>query len=175
MKRYLFLVIAALQVQLVNAQSSQKIGHADWEFIFSKMPEVKIVEEELRVLQGQLENQLKLKNQEFEAKYNQFKGLPSDTPEAIRKDKETELAHLQQNIQQFQQDAQSSIQKKQNNLMTPVFSKVAKAIEEVARENGYAYIINPRLLGGDDVLLYTDERYNISNLVLQKLGVKVGG
>jgi outer membrane protein len=48
---------------------------------------------------------------------------------------------------------------------------VGKAIEEVAIENGFAYIINPQMMGGGDVLLYTNEKYNISDLVLKKLGV----
>ena len=55
--------------------------------------------------------------------------------------------------------------------MNPVFIKVGKAIEEVALENGYSYIINPQMIGGGDVLLFTDEKYNISNLVLKKLGI----
>jgi outer membrane protein len=65
------------------------------------------------------------------------------------------------------------MQKKQNDLVNPVFIKVGKAIEEVALENGFAYIINPQMIGGSDVLLFTDEKYNISNLVLAKLGINV--
>jgi outer membrane protein len=40
------------------------------------------------------------------------------------------------------------MQKKQNELVAPVFAKVGKAIEDVAVENGYAYIINPQMVGG---------------------------
>jgi outer membrane protein len=67
------------------------------------------------------------------------------------------------------------MQKKQSDLVNPVFIKVGKAIEEVALENGYAYIINPQMVGGGDVLLFTDEKYNISNLVLKKLGIDLSG
>jgi len=63
------------------------------------------------------------------------------------------------------------MQKKQNDLVNPVFTKVGKAIEEVALENGFSYIINPHMIDGGDVLMFTDERYNISNLVLKKLGI----
>ena len=55
--------------------------------------------------------------------------------------------------------------------MEPVFAKVGKAIEVVAREQGYSYIFNPQVMGGGDVLLFTDERDNISDMVLRKLGV----
>lgn len=99
--------------------------------------------------------------------------MPGDTPEAIKRDKESELAFLQENFQKFQQEAQVSMQKKQSDLVNPVFSKVGKAIEEVALENGFSYIINPQMIGGGDVLLFTDEKYDISNLVLKKLGIDV--
>jgi outer membrane protein len=69
------------------------------------------------------------------------------------------------------EDGQTSMQKKQSDLVNPIFIKVGKAIEEVALENGYSYIINPQMIGGGDVLLFTDERYNVSNLVLKKLGI----
>jgi outer membrane protein len=170
----LFLVaIAALHGQAQTPQSSQKIGHADWEYIFSQMPEYKRIENEIKTFEAQLQNQLKTKGQEIETKYKAYQAMPVNTPDAIKKDKESELAYLQENIQKFQQDAQISLQKKQSDLVNPVFIKVGKAIEAVAMENGFSYIINPQMIDGGDVLLFTDEKYNISILVLRKLGVEV--
>jgi len=81
------------------------------------------------------------------------------------------LQGLQESIQKFQQDAQTSLQNKQTALMDPVFKKVGKAIEDVAKENGFAFIMAPQVMGGGDILLYSDEKYNVSDLVLKKLGV----
>ena len=166
-------LLAVLTADQIYAQtpSDQKIGHADWEYIFSQLPEFKTIENELKSYETQLQNQVKSKVQEFNTKYKAIQELPSNVPEAIRKDKESELAYLQDNIQRFQQEAQASIQKKQNDLIAPVFTKVGNAIEEVAKENGFSYILNPRMLSGGDVLLFTDEKYNISDLVLKKLGL----
>lgn len=153
--------------------SAQKIGHADWEYIFNQLPEYKKIENDLRMFETQLQNQLKSKSQELENKYKAYQSLSPDTPEAIKQDKESELSYLQENIQTFQQDAQASMQKKQKELISPVFAKVGKAIEDVARENGFTYIVNPQAIGGGDILLFADEQYNISNLVLKKLGVEI--
>jgi outer membrane protein len=157
--------------QAQGLQSIQKIGHADWEYIFSKLPDYKQIENELKIFESQLQNQLQSKSQELEIKYKAYQTLPANTPDAIKKDKESELVYLQENMKKFQQDAQVSIQKTQTDLVNPVFAKVGKAIEEVALENGFSYIINPQIMGGGDVLLFTDEKYNISDLVLKKLGV----
>lgn len=163
-----FSLVAFGQTQPVT----QKIGYADWDYIFSQLPDYKQIETELKAHNSQLENQLKAKQAEFETKLKAYQSMPATTPEAIKADKERELAALQENFQKFQQDAQASFQKKQNDLMEPVFSKVGKAIEDVAKENGYSFIINPQLLGGGgDILLYSDDKYDISNLVLKKLGV----
>ncbi|MFD1003085.1 OmpH family outer membrane protein [Ohtaekwangia kribbensis] len=170
MMNQIFCVLMLIPVSL-QAQNNQKIGHADWEYIFSHLPEYKQIEVDLKTYEAQLQNQLKLKTQEFEAKYKSYQSLPADTPEAIRKDKESELAYLQENLENFRRNAQASIEKKQHELITPVFTKVGQAIEAVATEHGYSYIINPQMLGGGDVLLFSDQKYNISNLVLQKLGV----
>ena len=88
----------------------------------------------------------------------------------VRKDKETELQQLEQNIQKFQQDAQASVQKKEADLMTPLYRKIGDAIKEVAKENGFSLIINAQV-GQADILLYTDEKYDVSTMVLKKMGV----
>lgn len=149
----------------------QKIGYADWDYIFSQMPEYKQIETELKTHGDQLQNQLQAKYKDYETKLKAYQAGAATMVDAVRIDKENELTQLQENIQKFQQDAQASIQNKQDQLMSPVFAKVGKAIEDVAKEQGYSFIINPQLIGGGDILLYNDEQYDISDSVLKKLGV----
>lgn len=162
------LVLTALYSKGQNLLS-QKIGHADWEYIFTRMPEYKQIEKEIQSFEAQLKTQLKNKAEELEKKYKAYEAMPADVPSAIRTDKESELSYLRNNLQTFQEEVQMALQKKQNDLVSPVFARVGKAIEQVAVENGFSYIINPQMISGGDVLLYTDERYNISDLVLKKL------
>ncbi|TXH28694.1 MAG: OmpH family outer membrane protein [Cyclobacteriaceae bacterium] len=170
--RTLFVLLFCAATLSANAQETQKIGYADWNYIFSQMPEFKQIENELKTHGTQLENQLKAKTTEFETKLRAYQSMPATTPDAIKADKERELQGLQESIQKFQTDAQTSLGNKQNALMDPVFKKVGKAIEDTAKENGYSFILNPQLMGsGEDIVLYSDEKYNISNLVLKKLGV----
>lgn len=175
MKKSLFTAVALLLCAGLFAQApqqtAQKIGFADWNYIFSQLPEYKQIDNELKTYGGQLENQLKAKYQEYETKVKTFQGLPANTAEPVKADKQREIAALEENIQKFQADAQASIQKKQGDLMQPVFTKVGKAIEDVAKEQGFAFIVNPQTQAGDDILLYSDSNFDISNSVLKKLGV----
>jgi outer membrane protein len=171
MRTLLATVVIATLSATVQAQAPvQKIGYANVEYIFSQMPESKQVESELQATNTQLENTLKQKYAEYEQKLKAYQSMPATTPDAIKRDKESELANLEQSIQKFQQDAQSTLQQKQGQLMEPIYSKVGKAIEDVARENGFAFIFNQQV-GQIDLLLYNDEQFDVSDLVLKKMGI----
>ncbi len=154
-----------------STETPQKIGYAESDYILSQLPEFKRLDSELKTHASQLENQLKAKYDDYQAKLKAYQGMPATTPDAIKTDKERELAGLQQNIEKFKQDAQSSYQKKQTDLMDPIYKKIGSAIEEVAKENGYSFILSPQLANGGDILLFNDSKNNISDLVLKKLGI----
>src|SRR6218665_306523 len=149
MRKITVILTLSLLAAAASAQTTQKIGYADWEYIFGLMPEFKQIEAELKTHGEQLQNTLKAKSADLEAKIKAYQGMSATTPDAIRSDKERELQGMQEGIQKFQQEAQSSLQKKQS----------------------YSFIINPQMLGGGDILLYSDDKYNISDLVLKKLGI----
>ena len=167
----LTIISAGAFAQTTAPPTIQKIGYADWEYIFSQMPEAKQIDAELKTHGEQLQAQLKAKYGEYEAKLKTYQAGAATMLDAVRKDKEAELTQLQENIQKFQQDAQTSLQKKQNDLLAPVYSKVGKAIEEVAKEQGFSFIIAPQVVGGGDILMYSDDKYDISAMVLKKLGI----
>ena len=147
-----------------------KIGQANLEYIFSSLPEFEKISLAYNSFEEQLAVQLSKKLQEYKEKAETFdKGLTTMT-EAVKKQKEAELNKLQVNIQKFQLEAQDTIAKKQMELLKPLSKKVDKAIEEVAKENGYTYVFNVGV-GEARILLYTEEGTDISDLVLKKLNI----
>lgn len=170
MRTLLFLLAFGLCTSVAQAQSAVKVGYADVDFIFSQMPEAKQIDADLQTLQSQLKKNLESKVQEFQTKYAQYQQNSTTMLDAVRQNTERELQQLQQNIEKLQQDAQTEIQKKQTALMEPVYAKVGKAIEDVAKENGYTFVLNQQV-GGLDVILYGDPSVDVSNLVLKKMGV----
>jgi outer membrane protein len=169
MRTLVFLVAFGFTVQIAQAQS-QKIGYADVEYIFSQMPEARQIESELQSLQTQLKNQIDTKVAEFQKKLAEYQQYGATVPDAVRQNTERELQQMQANIEKLQQDSQANFQKKQAQLMEPVYAKVGKAIEETAKENGFNLIINNQI-SGLDVVLYADEKIDISDLVLKKMGI----
>ncbi len=169
----LFIAAAALFVSFASfAQDHQKLGYADTDYILSQLPDAKKVETELKAHGSQLQAQLTAKAQEYEKKLQDFQQNAAKWVDAVVQDKQNELQMLQQQFQKFQQDAETSFAKKQQDLMSPLYDKVGKAIEEVSKENGYNFVITLNSSnGGGNVLLYKDPQFDVSNLVLKKLGV----
>ena len=173
MRKLVSLAVLALGFFAAHAQTqtaTTKVGFADVDYIFSQMPEAKQIDAELKSTQTQLKNQIDAKAQEFQKKFQDYNANLNTMLDAVRNNTERELQQLQDNLTKLQQDAQNTIQNKQTQLMEPVFKKVGKAIEDVAKENGFTFILSQQI-GGLDVILYGDEKMDVSDLVLKKMGI----
>jgi outer membrane protein len=171
MRKLVLIAVLGIISFISHAQTaSTKVGYADVDYIFSQMPESKQIDSELKSLQTQLKNQIDTKYQDFQKKVADYQANLNNMIDAVRVNTERELQQMQQNIEKLQQDAQTSVQTKQTQLMEPVFKKVSKGIEDVAKENGYTFVLSAQI-GGLDVVLYGDDKMDISDLVLKKLGV----
>jgi outer membrane protein len=176
MRTLLFLLAFGLVTFAANAQApattsaTVKVGFADPDYILTQMPESKAIETELQSVQNQLRTQLENKQKEFQGKLADYQKNFNTMLDAVRQNTERELQQLQQNLEKLQQDAQTTIQNKQNQLLDPVLNKIGKAIEDVAKEQGYTLVLTTQI-GTLDVVLYGDEKVNISDLVLKKMGI----
>jgi outer membrane protein len=173
-KFLLMLACAFMPILTIHAQNSNlKIGYTNTDYILSLMPEAKEINTELSSYQKQLESQLQSKYQEFQEKLNDYQekaGSGQMLPE-VMKDKEAELNTLRQSIEKFQKDADASIQQKQAELMQPAFNKIQKAINDVAKENGYSHVFSSDA-GVYPILLYVRDADTLTDLILLKLGIQ---
>jgi outer membrane protein len=179
MRKLVLLFVLALGFISSQAQSNTtttptttKIAFVDVDYIFTQMPESKQVEAELKSTQTMLKNQIDAKAKDFQTKLQDYNANLNNMLDAVRQNTERELQQMQANLEKLQQDAQTTIQNKQTTLMDPVYKKVSKGIAEVAKENGYDFILTSQI-GGLDVILYADDKSDVSDLVLKKMGVTV--
>jgi len=171
MRKFVLLLALGIGALTTYAQTAPaKIGYADVDYIFTQMPESKAIEAELKSTQAQLKNQIDTKYQEFQKKVQEYQANLNTMLEPVRQNTERELQQMQQNLEKLQADAQTTIETKRTQLMDPVFKKVGKGIEDVAKENGFTFVLSQQI-GGLDVILYGDEKMDVSDLVLKKLGV----
>lgn len=149
-----------------------KIGFINADYILSQMPEAKQVEEDLKNTQKQYETLYQGKVKDFQDKLAVFEKLPASTADIIKQDREKELQNLQTSIQEFQQNSQSSLQKKQAQLLQPLLKKIEENMHAVANENAYTFVFNYDAgMGTAPILLHYPADASISDLVLKKMGI----
>ena len=175
MKNKLFLAMSLVfGMAILPAKAQVKIGFINADYILSQMPEAKQVEEDLKNTQEQYETLYQGKVKDFQDKLAAFEKLNADpkTADIIKQDKEKELQNLQTSIQEFQQNSQSSLQKKQAQLVQPLLKKVEENMHAVAAENAYTYVFNYDAgMGTAPILLHYPADANMSDLVLKKMGI----
>lgn len=149
-----------------------KLGYTNIDYVLSKTPEAKDIQNQLTIQRTQADNELKRMTKELEDKYGAYEKGAAQMSDVIRKDRETELQGLQGRIQEFGRTAETSLQTKYQQLVNPVVQKIQKAIDAVAKENSYTYVFN--LDAGANtipILLVAPEQDNITELVLRKMGI----
>lgn len=166
-KVVLFCSILVSLYSLTFAQS-YKFGHVNSTQLLSQMPETKAADSTLQKFGVSLENQLKTMTAEYQNKINDFKSKEGSMADPIREAKLKEISDLEERIQDFQESAQSSMQKKKEELYTPILKKAEEAINNVAKENKFSYIFDT----SSGSLLFAQESEDISSLVKGKLGLK---
>jgi outer membrane protein len=162
-------VIASLSL---SASAQLKIGHVNSQELLSMMPEADSAQKKIEKLAQDHSLLMEEMSVEFNKKYDEYlKKLDDQTnpmSPLVKSSKEAELQELQQRIQTFEQQASQEIQQQKMVLFQPIQEKAVKAINDVAAENGFTYILD----SGVGVILYSaPNSEDILPLVKKKLGL----
>jgi outer membrane protein len=148
------------------SQTPLKIGHVNFEEIMLALPERDsaqvVLEKETKEFQNAYEELTVAYNKLYE-EYQ--KGLSSYS-QITKKMKEDELLDKQKRMAEFEQSASLSLQKRNNELIQPIIEKINIAIEKVASENAFTYILD---VSKGSVVFTSKESQNITPLVLKTI------
>ena len=164
-----FITIITILLISITTFGQQLFGHVNSQEILNAMPEAATAQLALQEELEGLQEQGQIMMQEFEAQQKDFQINQESMNDAVRNDKLKSLENLQERIMLFEQSAEQSIQMKQAELFEPILTKIQNAIDEVAKENDYAYIFD--LVGLQGGVVYRDDSYDITLLVRKKLNL----
>jgi outer membrane protein len=175
-KKYILFVLLGLVALAGKSQGALKIGYTNVELILQYMPETKSIETELGKLEDMISKALEVKQKYYQQKMIEFmeykqSGKPI-TPE-MEKAAMTELQKLEAEIQKGLAEAEERMLKRRMELLKPVQDKLQGAIDAVAKEGGYTYILNQAVGAGLPSILYGKESDNVTTLIAKKLGIAV--
>ncbi len=132
-KLFYLAVIALLTTTGVFAQTT-KFGHINSAELLQQMPATKAADSSLQKYARELDSQYKTMVTEYQSKLQSFQNGSELMADAVKSSKIKELTDLETRIQDFQETAQESVQKKKQEIYSPIIDKAEKAIKDVARE-----------------------------------------
>lgn len=169
MKKILVLVFAAMLV-LPIASIAQKLGHINSQELLSLMPESKTAESQLKAKTQEVETQMKDLQTQYQSLFTEYaEAMEAGTMSAeAQKAKEDSLQAMQGKIKAYQEQARKDLDKLQSDLLSPIFEKANKAIQEVGTKNGFTYIFDT---SARSIVFVSPSSQDVLPLVKTELGI----
>lgn len=175
MKLKTVLLTALLGVGFFSLSQAQlKIGYANIEAILLYMNETKTMNQQLSTYEKKLGEDLQNRQRYYQTKVQEYLEFEKTTQdEAQLKPRQDEILKLEEEIQKKTQESQQKLLERRQTLLQPILEKMQKAIEELASEGGYDYIINSVDGQGVSIVLHGPEEHNLTKKLMTKLGVQL--
>jgi len=160
-----------LMCAVIVSQAQTKIAHINSTELIESMPEADTISMKLEKVRQTWEVLLAEKQKETQTKYQALMEIIDDesVSTSVKEVKTQEIENLQKQYQEMQKSGSDAMQKEQEALLTPLYARVKETIAEVAKANGYAYVMDSSEGSG---IIYSDSTFDLMPLVKSKLGLK---
>jgi outer membrane protein len=165
-------VAFVVTVEGIQAQN-QKIGFIDSEYILSNMPEYTGIDQRLRQVSQEWQQEIDRMQAEIERLKQEFQAREILFTSEQRQQKLTEIDNKIRDRERFLQSKfgpDGDYFKQQQQLLEPIQLRIVEATDKVAARDGFDFVFDR---AGDFLFLYTRPQWNISNEVLLEMGIQV--
>lgn len=175
MKHFFVILLFCVSVFAVNAQSKAqsgadfKVAYFDRDSLLKIMPDYKAAADKAQQFYQNLEKQISDMNMSQQLLVEEI-ATKDFTPQA-KAIKEKELTALQNDIAAFKVTAQEEYKAYNERMLAPMIEKINAAAKKVAREKGYAYVLDGSKSAG--IIIFANESYNIFDDMCKELGIPV--
>lgn len=145
---------------------AQKTAYVNTQELLGQMPEANEAQKNFEAYYLELQGQFEAMQSEFSTKIKEYEEKGPSWSEIVLETKANELRDIERRINEFQGGIEAKIEKKQEEIFSPLLKKIQKAIEDVGKEEGYDYIYDAA------GLLYAKDALNANSKVKVKLGIK---
>ena len=164
-----FAVIFALILLVGTAYSQQKIGYVDSKVILETLQDARDAQTNLDNLVQKWKLELQAINDSLVIMKDDYDKKKLILTEKIKTQMESDIKLQEQKLTDFKQNKfgeNGEYFQKQTELMKPVQDRVFKAIQDVAKEGGYDFVIDRST---QLMLLYMNDRYDLTQKVIKNL------
>ncbi len=173
MKKIFFLLILGLFL-LGQRSYGQKFGYIDTEFITSKMPEYKKVQQKIEQQSQQWLKEINQKQEELSKLERDFKLEEVLLTEDLRQQRALQIKIKDQELHSFENKIfgpEGELFKAKQAALKPILDEISKAVEKVVRQKRLDFIFDKASDG--IAMIYTNPVHDYSDYVIEELGIEL--
>ena len=143
------------------------------EYLLSQIPEYKEAQAELDRVAVQWQKEIEAKFSTIDSMYKRYQVESITLPEQIKQSREEAIIAQEKAAKDLQKKRfgqNGDLFKKREELVKPIQDRVINAVNDYAKERGYAFVFDT---AGDLTIIYADPKWDINEQVLQKMGISV--
>ena len=136
-----------------------KIGHINSTILLQNYPAVKTANGELDKFRASIDAQYNTMINDYQTKLKKYESESSTTSEAVNQSRTKEIQDYGMKINEYKENANKKIADKEQQLMNPLLEKAKSAVQKVAKQKGYQYVLdaaNGSLLVAEGEDIYKD-------------------
>lgn len=170
-KNVLLLLVVTSALVFIAAKTTgtkSKVGYINTNELWALMPEKTAADEELKKMESQMVSYIQQEQKTFEVGVNAFVKDSASMTDLVKNQILQKLTQQQENLQTLPKAANEELLKKQEELYAPIREKMQNAIDAVANENGYDYILDSSY---GNIVYAKNDADNVISLVKLKLNL----
>jgi len=168
MKKIFFIIFFLVSTGSLMAQN---YAFVDMDYILNKIPSYINAQKQLDQLSSVYQKELENKHTVIANMYSDYQKQASALSSGERKQKEDAIISSEKEYKALQKKyfgPEGLLSQKRESLLKPIQESIDQSIKNIALQKGYAVIFNKT---EESVIVYTNPAYDVSNLVLERLGI----
>lgn len=172
MKKLLLTLIVAIAG--VSTTWAQRFAYVDSDYILKHIPEYASSQKQLAALSDQFQKEVDGRFQEIDRLYKAYQADQVLMTPDMKKRREAEIVDKEKAAKDFQRSKfgpDGELSQRSSSLVKPIQDRVSKAIQALAESENLDMIFDKN---SEVMMLYANPRYNKSDAVITRLGLKPG-
>jgi outer membrane protein len=162
------ILVLFVSVSLLAQPAQTKVGTIDVDYILSQMPEITTVQKNVESYGKTLDADLSKKMQAYQALVNEYTQNEINMTINQKKTLQDSIINSETDINKFRQNANQLISIKRDEELTPLYEKIGKSLEKIAKAQSYTQVMER-----NSSLVYIDNSFDLTIAVLKDMGIEV--
>lgn len=157
-----------------NKVQAQKYACVNTEYVTTNVPDYVNAQKRVLKFAEEWQEEIDTKFQELENLKQSFEKEAYLIPENLKQRRQQEIKAKEQEIKALQRQhfgAGGDLDRKREEFLKPIQDRIYSAIERIANDKNYAFVFDK---SASSTIIFVNAKYDISDQVLELLGVKIG-